>query len=99
MNKHDWTLLVVRGFGLYLLAQALFSIPPLLGTTFLLFAAWAPLLPEGEFRGLAERLRTEFVTQIISNGARLLLYGCAGLYLLRSTSILRGLGIPEAVSD
>jgi hypothetical protein len=66
MNKQDWTLLLVRGFGLYLIMQALFSIPPFLGLGYMLCANWGSVFPKGEVGNIAERLQTELLTSGIS---------------------------------
>ena len=98
MNKHDWTALLVRGFGLYLLAHALFSVPSLFVAAYSLCAMWNTGFQNGELTSLGERLRMELVTQVMSAVLRILLAGCAGLYLTRNKGALRLLGIPEAES-
>jgi hypothetical protein len=99
MNKHDWTVLLVRGFGLYLLAHALFSVPTLFVAAYSFYAMWNTGFQNGELSSLGERLRTELITQTMSAVLRILLTGCAGLYLTRSNGALRLLGIPEANSN
>ena len=98
MNKHDWTVLLVRGFGLYLLAHALFSIPSIFVAAYSFYAMWNSGFQNGEMTRIGETLRVELVTQVISVALRVLIAGCAGLYLIRSTGALRLLGIPEANS-
>lgn len=99
MTNRDWTLLVVRGFGLYLLAQMLFVVPTLITLTFSFFSHWADLFPTDGIIPPIQRLRQEFAKQGVAALVRLLVYGSVGLYLLRSKTVLRRIGIPIDSED
>jgi hypothetical protein len=94
MLKRDWTLLLVRGFGLYLLAQAILSVPGLLGLAYAVAYHWDSLFTTTEGDSIRSSLRFEYGLQTVSNLGRFFICGIAGLVFVRSRSV-PWLGLPE----
>jgi hypothetical protein len=94
MLKRDWTLLLVRGFGLYLLAQAVFAIPGLLGLAYAVAYHWDSLFATTESDSIRSSLRFEYGLQIVSNLGRFFICSIIGIVFVRSRSV-PWLGLPE----
>jgi hypothetical protein len=89
MNTRDWTLLLVRGFGLYLLTLALDSVPNLFVSVYTLFALT-------EFKSeSATELRSGYTARAVADAVHLLMYGLAGFLLVKGEPVLRWLRLHE----
>ena len=93
MNNRDWTLLLLRGFGLYLLTLALDYIPRLVISIYMLFAMT-------EFNsGAAAELRSEYATRAMATAIHLLMYGSVGFLFVKGEPVLRWLRLQSTASD
>jgi hypothetical protein len=79
MEKRDWTILLMRGFGLYLLSIALSSLCGLPGWLYLASSAFG----RGDSLAAAS-LRDRVMTEVITLASRLLIFGGLGWWLFRS---------------
>jgi hypothetical protein len=99
MTKRDWTVLVVRGFGLYLLAYAIFAIPGFAQVVTAIVYSWDKMFPtQADTSPYTEGLRLEYLVQAVSAISRFAICGYIGFALIRSKS-LSWIGLPELVES
>jgi hypothetical protein len=89
MTKHDWTWLIVRGFGIYLLVQAVIAIPSVMSSAFGFYETF-PIVHsfDANLDRMSQTLRSHYFSELFNSSAKLVICGSFGVYLVRSGSWL-----------
>ena len=104
MQKEDWIWLAIRIFGIYLLILAATAVPSIISNMVGLFAYAASPPPAGSsadnsMKELLSNFAWQHVVALIRCVADLLLYGVAGIHLLRGGKLIyRLMQAPESAA-
>jgi hypothetical protein len=89
MTKQDWTWIVVRVLGIYLLVQTVIAIPTVISSGFCLYQLY-PIVHSGDANldKLSQTLRSNYSSQLFNSLAKFVICGAIGIYLIRGGSCL-----------
>jgi len=84
MTKHDCIWIAIRVFGIYLLVQAVISIPSVMSSAFGLYEAF-PIVHSGsaDMDRVSRTILSSMGGQLVNSLARLFVCGAVGIYLVK----------------